>query len=221
MFCDLEGWWTQEARLPTSALRTLRASAANLVCSSGTPSAPRRPRTRRALTIGYYVRRFNVGRRPEDHGLRFTFTDTRTLLEPVELVSRETLAAGMSVRDRLFTILRGGKRTHAELEAELSKTISGISDLSGRSGEHRPVGQTPLKAEKPPAAWWSAPTARSLRGSPVENQSDRRRRKIVDGDIDQETAIDGDVILRRKRIGRRAFGKARREHRHRGTSSKD
>jgi hypothetical protein len=69
--------------------------------------------------IGYYVRKFNLGRRPEDHALRFTFTDSSTMVEPVEIATHVTLARGMTVRDRLVSILRGGARDVNYLAAEM------------------------------------------------------------------------------------------------------
>jgi hypothetical protein len=69
--------------------------------------------------VGFYPRKFNFGAKPQSLALRFTFTDTTTAVEPFDVTDVESLATGLSLRDRIKHALQGGSRTIPELATDL------------------------------------------------------------------------------------------------------
>lgn len=69
--------------------------------------------------VGFYPRKFNLGVRPGAHALRFAFSDTRIGVTQIDAASVESLAVGMTLKDRALSILRGGALDLDALHAEM------------------------------------------------------------------------------------------------------
>jgi hypothetical protein len=71
------------------------------------------------VTVGLYHRKANMGGLRPPVGLEIRFTEDRTVFRRIELMDNADLAAGLSVRQRMAHLLRGGAMSPEELAAEL------------------------------------------------------------------------------------------------------
>lgn len=84
------------------------------------------------VEVGFYPRKFNFGARPTAHALRFTFGDDVTGVSQIEPADVESLAAGMSIRERIRGVLRAGARTIPEIAEELGANVDSVKRTVNR-----------------------------------------------------------------------------------------
>lgn len=71
--------------------------------------------------VGFYPRKFNLGRPQHPFGLRFTFEGQITQVQRFDLTESTDLTADLPLRERIRTVLRNGALTAAQIAEELGE----------------------------------------------------------------------------------------------------
>jgi hypothetical protein len=89
----------------------------------------------KAITIGLYNRKANLGGIRPAVGFNITFSDDATTFRRVDVADTPDLASGLSVRQRMAHLLAGGAMSGEDLATEINVPVDTIKRTRNRYKE--------------------------------------------------------------------------------------
>ncbi len=86
----------------------------------------------RVVDIGLYPRKFNLGAAQRPFALRFTFDAERTHVRQIEAADVQSLASGLSIKERIKHLLKSGAKTVPQIAEELEQKPESVKRTINR-----------------------------------------------------------------------------------------